>query len=133
MDHIKMPKFIVKGFKGIELEGPFITAAENRKNTKMMIDNWKLGPESPSINPKDNKLFWSTIAKAWGQSEPEARRQMCSNCEYFKNDPLKQAKMESIPINEWDTGAGGRGYCAKFDFICHNLRTCQAWNGCDYD
>jgi hypothetical protein len=27
---------------------------------------------------------------------------------------------------------GGRGYCHKFDFICHNLRTCQAWEKKQY-
>ena len=28
-----------------------------------------------------------------------------------------------------DKDGGGRGYCHKFDFICHNLRTCMAWEG----
>jgi hypothetical protein len=35
--------------------------------------------------------------------------------------------MERIPWNAWDVGAGFRGYCNKFDFICHDLRACQAW------
>ena len=133
MEYVKMPKVMVEGFTGIEVEAPFITTAENRKNTQMVIENWMLGPENPSIEPSANKPFWSKIAKAWDMPETEARRQMCANCEYFKNGPMKQAKMERIPLNDWDTDAGGRGYCKKFDFICHNLRTCQAWEECDDD
>jgi hypothetical protein len=35
--------------------------------------------------------------------------------------------MESVPLDQYDRDGGGRGYCVKFDFICHNLRVCQAW------
>jgi hypothetical protein len=38
-----------------------------------------------------------------------------------------QLKMERIPRNDWDTDAGFRGYCEKLEFICHDLRVCQAW------
>ena len=56
-----MDKFMMmpKGFVGLPMEEEFITAAENKKNTQVVIDD--------------------------------------------------------------------RGYCDKFDFICHDLRLCQAW------
>jgi len=121
---MKMPEFMV--FGGIPEES-FPTAAENRKNTQNVIDNWNLGPLKPSIQPRDNAEFWNRMAKAWSVDPKQARRQMCANCEYFQNSPDWQEKMEAIPLNAFDEGAGGRGFCEKFDFICHNLRTCQAW------
>jgi hypothetical protein len=42
------------------------------------------------------------------------------------------SQMEAIPLDKYDMDGGGRGYCHKFDFICHNLRTCQAWEGKDF-
>ena len=128
MDCIKRPNFMVEGFAGIEVEEPFITAAENRKNTKSAAENWMLGPETPSIEPSANKPFWQKIAKVWDVSEADARRCMCANCGHFSNGTMMQAKMERIPLNEWDDNAGGRGYCQKLEFVCHNLRTCQAWH-----
>jgi hypothetical protein len=41
--------------------------------------------------------------------------------------------MERIPRNAWDTNAGFRGYCTKFDFICHDLRACQAWEEREFE
>jgi hypothetical protein len=35
--------------------------------------------------------------------------------------------MEAVSEDEYDADGGGRGYCTKFEFICHNLRVCQAW------
>jgi len=64
--------------------------------------------------------------------EKEVRRRRCSNCEYYDNSTMMQANMERIPRNDWDTGAGFRGYCNKFDFICHDLRSCQAWEECEF-
>lgn len=104
-----------------------VSAAENRKNRQRVIDEWQLGPEKASVDPKANKEFWVSVGKAWGMDEKEARRRLCANCEYFKNDPMMQAMMESIPLDKFDMDGGGRGYCEKFDFVCHNLRTCQAW------
>jgi len=118
---------IPEGFMGIEIEAPFVTASENRKNTQMVIDEWNLGPEMPSWKPGENPEYWNKMAKIWQIKPEQARRQMCANCEYFDNSPMKQAKMERIPMNKWDENAGGRGFCTKFSFICHNLRTCQAW------
>jgi hypothetical protein len=104
-----------------------VSTSENRKNRQVVIDEWKLGPEKASVEPSANGPFWKGVAAAWDMSEKEARRRLCANCEYFQNDPMMQAKMESIPLDKFDMDGGGRGYCEKFDFICHNLRVCQAW------
>ncbi|MGA1189448.1 MAG: hypothetical protein ACO3UV_08750 [Pseudomonadales bacterium] len=122
---------MIEGFGGIPSESPFVTPSENRKNTKVVIENWQLGPEAPSIEPGANKEFWKSVAKAWDVEEKVARRRFCANCEYFDNSTYMQTKMERIPLNEWDQDAGGRGFCHKFEFICHNLRVCQAWEECD--
>jgi len=127
-----MPKFIMGGFDGLPEAKPFITTAENKKNTKMVIEDWMLGPENPSNEPGANKPYWMGLAKAMQVDEKEARRRRCSNCEYYDNSTMMQANMERIPRNDWDTGAGFRGYCNKFDFICHDLRSCQAWEECEF-
>lgn len=128
-----MPKFIMAGFEGIPESKPFITTAENRKNTQVVIDDWMLGPERPSNEPGANKPYWVKLAKAMQVDEAEARRRRCSNCEYYDNSTMTQAKMEKIPRNEWDVNAGFRGYCNKFDFICHDLRACQAWEEREFE
>lgn len=122
---MKMPKFIIAG--GLPEPEKFITAAENKKNTQVVLDNWMLGPEKPSNQQSANKPYWVKLGKAMGVDEEEARRRRCSNCEYYDNSTLTQAKMERIPMNAFDEGAGYRGYCEKFDFICHDMRSCQAW------
>jgi hypothetical protein len=104
-----------------------VSTSENRKNRQLVIDEWQLGPEKASVDPKANKEYWTALGKAWDMNEKEARRRLCANCEYFQNDPMFQAKMEAIPLDKFDMDGGGRGYCEKFDFICHNLRACQAW------
>ncbi len=120
-------------FSGIPESEPFITAAENRKNTQTVIRDWMLGPEKPSNERGANKPYWMALGKAMQVDEREARRRRCSNCEYYDNSTLTQAKMEAIPWNDWDVGAGFRGYCNKFDFICHDLRSCQAWEEREYE
>ncbi len=130
-----MDKFMMmpKGFMGLPVEEEFITAAENKKNTQVVIDDWMLGPEKPSNEPTANKVYWVALGKAMQVDEKEARRRRCSNCEYFEATPLMQAKMERIPRNQWDENAGYRGYCHKFDFICHDLRSCQAWEEREFE
>lgn len=128
-----MPKIMMAGFNGLPIDEPFITAAENKKNTKVVIDDWMLGPEKPSNEPGANKPYWMALAKAMQVDEKEARRRRCSNCEYYDNSTMMQAKMERIPRNEWDTDAGYRGYCHKFEFICHDMRSCQAWEEREFD
>ena len=124
-----MKEFMVipKGFAGLPMEEEFITASENKKNTQVVIDDWMLGPEKPSNEPTTNKVYWVALGNAMQVDEKEARRRRCSNCEYFFNDPMTQAKMERIPRNQWDEGAGYRGFCKNFDFICHDMKSCQAW------
>lgn len=112
---------------------PMVSEDENMRVMEHLVENWHLGPENASEEPKANKEFWSSYADVMDVSEPEARRMLCANCEYFDNTPKMMKAMESVPFNEYDADGGGRGYCHKFDFICHNLRTCQAWEPKEYD
>lgn len=128
MDYSKPPKIIMmKHFSGLPIDEPFITAAENKRNTAMVIEKWDLGPQVPSNEPKANGEYWIGLGAAMQVDESEARRRRCSNCEYYDNSTLTQMKMEKIPLNSFDKNAGFRGFCEKFDFICHDLRSCQAW------
>lgn len=133
MDYAKMPKVMMAGFGGLPIEEPFITAAENKKNTQIAIDDWMLGPAKPSNERGANKPYWMALAKAMQVDEAEARRRRCSNCEYYDNSVMTQVKMDRIPWNEWDVDAGFRGYCNKLDFICHDLRSCQAWEEREFE
>jgi hypothetical protein len=133
MEDTKMPKVMFAGFKGIPYEEPFITAAQNKKNTQTVIDDWMLGPEKPSNERGANKPYWVALGKAMQVDEAEARRRRCSNCEYYDNSVMTQAKMDKIPWNQWDVDAGFRGHCKKFDFICHDLRSCQAWEEREFE
>jgi len=110
-----------------------ITAKQNMEVVQRLVRDWNLGPTRTSIDKYANKAFWEKFAKAMGLPEVEARRLFCANCEYFDNTPEMLAEMEVIPINELDRDGGGRGWCHKFEFICHNLRVCQAWERKDYE
>ena len=101
----------------------------NIETTKRMIEHWNLGPIDPSTGSKDNADYWKKMAKAWNITEAEARRRLCSNCENACCSTKCMKEMDAIPENEYDKNAGGRTYCCEFDFICHNLRTCQYWEG----
>jgi len=118
--------------KNMVLE-PIVSAAENKSNMAQVKANWHLGPEKTSVDPKANKPYWSELARRLQTSDKEARRLFCANCEYFDNTPEKQKQMEAIPLTSFDMDGGGRGYCVKFDFICHNLRVCQAWERKDFE
>ena len=109
-----------------------VDASTNDKNMKMVMAEWNLGPEKASEEPTSNKEYWVKMADVWQTSEKEARRQVCSNCEYFENTPEMMEAMDSIAFNSFDADGGGRGYCHKFEFICHNLRACQAWERKEY-
>ena len=126
----EMPTLLILG--GIP-EDDFISPAENRANTRVVIEDWMLGPEKPSNERGANKPYWMALAKAMQVDESEARRRRCSNCEYYDNSVGMQVKMERIPWNAWDVGAGFRGYCEKFAFICHSLRVCQAWEEKEFE
>lgn len=109
------------------------TGSENDKAMKYVKEYWRLGPEVASIQPTENKTYWEMMALAWNIPVEEARRRLCANCEYYNNTPEAQAEMESIPFNKYDLDGGGRGYCTEFDFICHNLRTCQGWEKKEFE
>jgi len=124
---------MIEGFAGLRESEPFITASQNKKNTQVVIDDWMLGPEKPSNERGANPEYWRALGKAMQVDETEARRRRCSNCEYYDNSTMTQAKMERIPWNQWDVESGFRGYCNHFDFICHDLRSCQAWEEREYE
>lgn len=109
-----------------ESEG-IVSAKENVKNRTNVVNNWNLGPEKTSVQPDANSDYWSMMGDLWEIPEEEARNRFCANCEYFNNTSSMQEQMKSIPLDKYDMDGGGRGYCTKFDFVCHNLRTCQAW------
>lgn len=109
-----------------------VDAKTNDLNMQVVKENWQLGPEKATDEPGANKEYWSKIAVAWQTSEDEARRQLCANCEYFNNTVEMMEAMDAIPRTVFDADGGGRGYCHKFEFICHNLRTCMAWESKDY-
>lgn len=111
-----------------------VTPEENKTNTEHTIKFWKFGPEKdPSDEPDSNPEYWKDMAETWDMDESEARRQRCANCEYFENTPEMMRMMDTIPRNAFDKDAGGRGYCHKFEFICHNLRSCTAWERKEYE
>jgi hypothetical protein len=117
----------------LEEEYAIVTPEENKSNTEHAMKYYMLGPEKdPSDEPDNNQPYWVEIAAVWKLDESEARRQRCANCEYFDNTPEKLLEMDTIPRNDFDTGAGGRGYCNKLELICHNLRACTAWECKEY-
>jgi hypothetical protein len=107
------------------------SAKDNDATTAWLVEYWHLGPEVGSEKPGDNAEYWSEMAKVWNIEEDQARRQLCANCEYFVDTPKMLKALEQIPFNKFDETGGGRGYCKKFDFICHNLRACAAWENGD--
>lgn len=113
-------------------DAPF-TESENVANRDNVKLNWNLGPEAASALPDANKEYWDKMATIWNVSPQEARRQLCANCEYFNDSPDAMKYMETVPTDNYDVDGGGRGFCSKFDFICHNLRTCQAWEELEQD
>jgi hypothetical protein len=130
---MKKPMIMIEGFAGLRESEPFITAAQNKKNTQVVIDDWMLGPEKPSNERGANPEYWRALGKAMQVDEAEARRRRCSSCEYYNNSTLMQAKMDKIPWNQWDVGSGFRGYCEKFSFICHDMRACQAYEEREFE
>lgn len=120
---------MIMGLMTPEEEMP--TAKENMATTMWLAEYWNLGPEVASPKPGDNKDYWAKMAKVWDVPEDVARKRLCANCEYFVDTPKMLKAMDVVPFNKFDETGGGRGYCKKFDFICHNLRVCQAWEGDD--
>ena len=97
---------------------------EVMKNRDFVKTHWMLGPEKTQ---QPNSEYWRKLSTVWRISPDQAKRNLCANCEYFNDSPDMLAQMEQIPADAYDKDGGGRGWCTKFDFICHNLRVCQAW------
>lgn len=101
-----------------------LTKESNDKMVKVLMETRHLGAKDPA-NPGN---FWVEIADFWGMDEEEAQDRRCANCEYFDPSPMAQKAMKVVPESEFDKTGGGRGYCHKYNFICHNLRVCDQWD-----
>lgn len=124
----KINRFPFSGFGLIPSHEPFLSSAENRKNYQIAIGDWSYGPEYPTNETGANKSFYLELAKAMQCDEKEARRKHCSNCSNYENGTTDQARLERIPLAVYDEGAGFRGHCKKINFICNDMRVCQAWD-----
>ena len=124
-----MKEFMVipRGFNGLPMEEEFLTAKENKANFLIAVKDWHYGPEEPSNDPKSNPEFYDSLADAMQCDEKDARRKHCSNCGYYDNGLMTQVRIERIPMSGYDTGYGYRGHCEKLNFICNDMRVCQAW------
>jgi len=111
----------------IEAEKPVIeglTAESNKKTRDTLVETQMLGPVKVDA---PNSEYWRELANVWRTSPDQAKRRLCANCEYFDDAPETLEAMEVVPQDEFDKDGGGRGYCNKFEFICHHARTCKAW------
>lgn len=106
-----------------------LTAKSNEEMRTTLVKTQMLGPDKTDAPNGD---YWRGLAKVWRIAPVQARRRLCANCEYFDNTPEMLDEMEVIPEDRFDKDGGGRGYCHKFEFICHNLRTCKAWERKEY-
>ena len=104
---------------------------EIESNTLNAINNYSLGPSNPSL---PNTEYWKKMGDMWRITPAQAKRQRCSNCEYYENTPEMMEAMEAMPLNKHDLydGQAQRGYCHKLNFICHTSRTCSVWEKKDY-
>ena len=102
-----------------------ISKESNDKMTKVLMETRHLGAKDPA-NPGK---FWEELADFWEVPVEIAKEHLCSNCEYFDTSPAAQKAMKVVPETTFDVTGGGRGYCHKYNFICHNLRVCDQWDG----
>ena len=111
----------------IESDKPVIEGLNKESNEKTrttLMVTQMLGPEKTA---EANGEFWRGLSNIWRTSPDQAKRRLCANCEYFDDAPETIEAMEVVPQDEFDKDGGGRGYCHKFEFICHNLRVCKSW------
>jgi hypothetical protein len=111
----------------IESDKPVIeglTKESNEKTRTTLMFTQMLGPEKTA---EANGEFWRGLSNIWRTSPDQAKRRLCANCEYFDDQPETIEAMEVVPQDEFDADGGGRGYCHKYNFICHNLRVCRRW------
>jgi hypothetical protein len=101
-----------------------LTTESNAKMRETLMETQMLGPEKTEGS---NSEFWRALANEWRISPDQARRRLCANCEYFDDKPETLEAMEVVKQDEYDKDGGGRGFCHKFEFICHNLRVCKEW------
>lgn len=106
-----------------------ISKESNDKMTKALMETRHLGAKDPA-NPGK---FWIEIADFWELPVEMAKEQTCSNCEYFDNTLEAKNAMSVVPMNDFDKSGGNRGYCHKYTFICHDLRTCDQWEEKEYE
>jgi hypothetical protein len=111
----------------IESEKPVIEGLNKESNEKTrttLMVTQMLGPEKTA---EANGEFWRGLANIWRTSPDQAKRRLCANCEYFDDQPETIEAMEVVSQDEFDADGGGRGYCHKFEFVCHTLRVCRQW------
>lgn len=106
-----------------------LTAKSNAEMRDTLVKTQMLGPDKTDA---PNGQYWRDIAKVWRIAPIQARRRLCANCEYFDNTPEMLEQLEAIPEDRFDKDGGGRGFCHKFEFICHNLRVCKSWEKKEY-
>ena len=113
--------------ESIEDDKPVIeglTTESNKKTRETLFETQMLGPKKTA---EANGEYWRGLSNLWRTSPDQAKRRLCANCEYFDDQPETIEAMEVVPQDEFDKDGGGRGYCNKFLFICHNLRVCRRW------
>jgi hypothetical protein len=107
----------------IDQENYPLTKESNEKMRTALMETRHLGPKDPASPGK----FWIELSDFWGLEEEETKTHRCANCEYFDNSPEALVAMQVVPEDSFDANGGGRGYCHKYTFICHNLRVCDQW------
>ena len=74
------------------------------------IDYWMYGDDN-----------FEGLAAAWGKDLATAELKRCANCEYYDN---------RVSVLKALDGDSGQGFCKKFEFLCSDEASCQAWEGC---
>jgi len=123
---VKENKMDTVEYNGRYKEARELTKKDNMVIMRSLVKDWTLGPAEAEVSVNGNKRFWVTFADKMMVSEKEGRRKRCGNCEYGDYSEGALEAMEHVPYNKYDIDGGGRVWCEKFDFICHNLRVCQA-------
>tara|TARA_R110000868_G_scaffold114244_1_gene306228 strand:+ start:159 stop:614 length:456 start_codon:yes stop_codon:yes gene_type:complete len=116
-----MPSLLDEPF--VDNEKYPLTEESNKKMMMALMETRHLGPKDPASPGK----FWIELSDFWGLEEEETKTHRCANCEYFDNSVEALVAMQEVPEDSFDASGGGRGYCHKYTFICHNLRVCDQW------
>jgi hypothetical protein len=74
------------------------------------IDYWMYGDEN-----------FEELAAAWDTDVATAELKRCANCEYYDN---------RVSVLKALDGDSGQGFCKKFQFLCSDEASCQAWESC---